>query len=139
MGCYNSKIVDAPIERVWGAIRNFHDFAWAKGLIETCENLGGRPGDQVGAQRRLNRAFVETLLGLDDDLHVIRYRIDDGPPPVNSARGYVAQLRLLPLTDGDRTFVEWSSSWTSGEAGVKEACDAIYRAGLNALAAYFAA
>lgn len=135
MACYNSKIVNAPIAKVWSAIRDFHDMSWAKGVIETCENVGGVPGTQIGARRKLNGVFVETLLALDEDGRTMKYSIDEGPGPVASAKGYVGQVRLLPLTDGDKTFVEWTSSWKDEAGGVKAFCDSVYQAALGAMAA----
>ena len=43
------------------------------------------------------------------------------------------------MTDGDATFVEWSSSWQDSQGGVKEFCDPIYKALLDSLKQHFAA
>ncbi len=56
------------------------------------------------------------------------------PPAEPTVKGYVGQIRVIPLTDGDKTFVEWTSTWVDGEGGVKEFCDSIYQAALKALA-----
>ena len=135
MGCYNSKIINAPIAKVWAAIRDFHNLSWAKGVIETLDVLGDKKGDQIGARRKLNGVFVETLVGLDEVEHVIKYTIDEGPGPLASCTGYVGQVRAFSLTDGDKTFVEWTSSWQDSQGGVKEFCDPVYQALLGAMAA----
>lgn len=134
MGCYNSKIVNAPIGKVWQTIRNFHDMSWAAGVVETCDNVGTAKGDQLGARRKLNGVFVETLQGLNDADHVITYSIDEGPGPLATTTGYVGKVRLFSVTDGDKTFVEWSSTWTDSSGGVKEFCDPVYQGVLAALA-----
>lgn len=141
MGCYNSCVVDAPVDEVWAVLRAFHDMAWAAPVINRLEKVGDAAGDQIGAKRVLNGAFHETLHGLDDVGRVMTYSIDDGPDAVskNNVSGYVGLVRVLPVTLGDATFVEWSSSWQDGRSAVKEFCDPIYKALLDALTQHFAA
>lgn len=134
MGCYNSKIIDAPVAKVWDAIKDFHDVGWAPGVIESCDVIGAQKGDQLGAQRKLNGVFVETLLAVDNHAHTFKYSIDEGPGPMEQCQGYVGTVRLAELTDGDKTFVEWTSTWTHSDGGVKEMCDGIYQALLGAMA-----
>ena len=140
MGCYNSCVVNAPVEKVWAALRNFHDLSWAPQVITKLEQVGDAAGDQIGAKRVLNDAFHETLCGLNDADRVVTYSIDDGPDAVSkdSVSGYVGVVRALSVTDGDATFVEWSSSWQDSKGGVKEFCDPIYKALLDSLRRHFA-
>ena len=79
--CYQSIVIAAPVEQVWDTIRNFHDFSWAAGVIDSCEAVGEIGGCEIGAKRVLNGAFHETLLECNEALHRIRYSIDDGPSP----------------------------------------------------------
>ena len=60
---YQTAVINAPVDQVWSKIKNFHDFSWATGVIEKCEAVGDKPGDQIGARRILNDAFHETLDG----------------------------------------------------------------------------
>ncbi len=140
MGCYNSCVVDAPVDTVWGALRNFHDLSWAPQVITSLEKVGSAAGDQIGAKRLLNNAFHETLRGLDETARVVTYSIDDGPDAVSKANvsGYLGVVRVFPVTDGDGTFVEWTSSWQDSKGGVKEFCDPIYKALLDSLKQHFA-
>lgn len=135
MGCYNSTVVDGTPDEVWAAISDFHDLSWAPGVIETCTKVGDAAGNQIGAKRVLNGAFHETLRAVDEVDHVIRYSIDDGPGPVakDAIVGYVGQIRLFAVTDSNQTFVEWSSTWTSGSGEVQAFCDPVYQAVLGAL------
>jgi|TARA_B100001971_G_C17736929_1_gene308766 hypothetical protein len=125
---YQTTAINAPLEKVWATIRNFHDMSWASNVIEECTAVGDKAGDEIGAQRLLNNAFHETLLELNDPDHTIRYRIDDGPSPVSKdeVSDYIGVLRLLPATDGDGTIVEWSSSWEGKDAEVEDFCHNIY-------------
>ena len=125
---YQSITVDAPIDEVWATIRNFHDMSWSPNVIEKCEAVGDQKGDQIRARRVLNDAFHETLLELSDLGHTIRYSIDDGPSPVSKdeVKDYIGVLHLLPITDNDTTFVEWSSSWEAKDDAAVEFCHGIY-------------
>ena len=141
VGCYNSCVVNAPVDKVWTALRNFHDLSWASPVITSLEKVGDASGDQIGAKRLLNGVFHETLRGLDGTGREVRYSIDDGPDAVSKDKvsGSVGLVRVFSVTDGDATFVEWSSSWQDSQGGVKEFCDPIYKALLEALQHHFAA
>lgn len=125
---HQTTTIDAPREKVWARIRNFHDMSWGSGVIEECKAVGDKAGDEIGAGRLLNNVFHETLLELNDADHLIRYSIDDGPSPVSKEEvsDYIGVLRLLPATDGDGTVVEWSSSWQGNDDEAEEFCHAIY-------------
>lgn len=140
MGCCNSTLVNAPVETVWARLRDFHDLSWCPNVVTKVEKVGETPGTQIGARRVLNGAFKETLLGLDDIDHVIRYRIDDGPEAVSKEKvqGYLGEVRVFPVTDADATLVLWTSRWESSAGGVAEFCNPIYRALLADLKKSFA-
>ncbi|NOZ54803.1 MAG: SRPBCC family protein [Gammaproteobacteria bacterium] len=133
---YQSAVVNAPLEQVWTTIKNFHDFSWAPNVITKCESVGDLEGTVVGAKRVLNEAFHETLISWDEQKHCIRYSIDDGPSPVSSQeiQNYVGNIRLLPITNNDTTFVEWSSAWESVSQEAEDFCHNIYVALLDHLA-----
>jgi len=139
MGCYNSCVVNAPVATVWSSLRDFHNLSWAPDVVQTVERVGDAAGTQVGARRVLNGAFHETLLALNDAERELSYSIDDGPDAVSKANvtGYIGKVRVLPVTDRNAAFVEWSSSWQDSKGGVKEFCDPIYKALLDALKKHF--
>lgn len=64
--CYQSIIVDAPIDKIWKTLKDFHDMSWASGVIHFCEPVGPKAGTEVGAKRVLNKTFHETLLECND-------------------------------------------------------------------------
>lgn len=140
MGCYNSVVINAPVEQVWKKLRNFHDLSWAAGVIERCEVVGDIPAMQIGAKRVLNSAFHETLHAIDDLSHVVRYSIDDGPDAVSkdNVQGYIGEVRVFSVSENDGSFVVWTSSWESSSGGVAEFCNPIYHALLAALKKSFA-
>ena len=140
MGCCNSTVVNAPIEKVWSRLRDFHDLSWCPGVVSKVEKVGAAAGTQIGAKRVLNDAFHETLLALDDTEQVIRYSIDDGPAAVSrsNVQGYVGEVRVFPITDTNSSLVLWTSRWESSGGGVSEFCNPIYRALLADLKKTFA-
>ena len=132
---YQSVVINAPVEKVWVALRNFHDLSWASGVVTSCTPVGDLKANQVGARRILNNVFHETLVELSDLDRMLKYRIDDGPSPVSKdeVKNYIGVVHAIPITDDDTTFVEWSSSWDQNDAAVYEFCHGIYRAVLGEL------
>ncbi len=130
---YQSILIQAPVDQVWQAVRDFHDLSWAPDVVESVEKVGELAGDRVGAVRVLNGAFRETLLEHDDEERVMVYSIDDGPSPVSAddVDDYIGRLHARPVTEGEGTFVEWSSSWRGNEEAATEFCHGIYVSLLN--------
>jgi hypothetical protein len=52
MGCYNSCVVDAPVEKVWAKLRDFHDASWAAPVIERLDKVAAAAGESRGSPRR---------------------------------------------------------------------------------------
>ncbi len=139
--CYNSVVVQAPVEKVWDTIRDFHKIQdWAPNVISDIKVVGELKGDQIGAKRVLNDAFHETLQGLDDVSRTIQYTIDNGPGAVakDKVRNYVGTVKIYPITSNNTTFVEWLSNFDSpNSSAVGELCNPVYQALLKDLAGKF--
>lgn len=138
MSCFNSIVINAPIEKVWEKIKDFHDFSWAPNVVTKCEAIGNKSGTEVGAKRILNDVFHETLVGFNEEEHRFQYSIDDGPSPVSkdNVKNYIADVHLIPITNSNTTFIEWASSWESASNSEETTsfCNPIYAAILNDLA-----
>lgn len=130
---YQSIVVNVPAEKVWKAIRDFHDFSWTPNVITKVKVVGSQKGNEVGAGRFLNDAFYETLLELDEDGRSFKYSIDDAPSPASKAEmsNYVAQATVRPVTEGGGTFVEWASAWDGDDPATAEFLHGVYVALLN--------
>lgn len=118
---YTSSVIDAPAERVWSRIRDFNGLpSWVPVVAES-RIEGGQPADKVGCVRSFRLkdggALRERLLTLSDYDYTCSYSILESPMGV---RDYVATLKLSPVTDGDRTFAEWSAEFEC-EPGREEA------------------
>jgi len=138
--CYNSVVVPAPVEDVWKALGNFHDMSWAPNVITKLEVVGDKSGTEVGAKRKLNEAFEETLIDVNDKDRSFAYSIDDGPAPLNSEAmdNYIGAVKVFSVTATGQTFVLWTSDYVTRDDGaVGEFCNPMYQALLNELVAHF--
>ncbi len=109
---YASSVIGAPAARVWEAIRDFNGLpSWHPAIAES-RIEGGAPADQVGCVRAFrlkDGGFIrERLLALSDYDLSCTYSILESPMGVEN---YVATLKLTPITDGERTFAEWSAEF----------------------------
>ena len=139
-----STVLDVPIDAAWEVLRDFngHD-RWhpeiADSTIERGEN-----SDRVGCVRRFRLAdgseLRERLLALSDLETTVSYCLLDTPVPLFN---YVAHLRLAPVTDGDSTFWEWTSSFSTSAGRESEMTElvgeGIYQAGFDAVRSYLEA
>lgn len=109
---YASSVIAAPAARVWERIRDFNGLPTGHPLIAESRIEAGAPADQVGCVRAFrlkDGGFIrEKLLALSDYDFSCSYSILESPMGVEN---YVATLKLTPVTDGDRTFAEWSASF----------------------------
>lgn len=109
---YVSSIIDAPVAKVWAKVRDFNALPrWVPAVRESrIEN--GEPADKVGCVRDFHLQngdhLRERLLGLSDYDMFCTYSILESPMPLTD---YIATLRLTPVTDGDKTFVEWTAEF----------------------------
>jgi len=109
---FTSSVINAPIDKVWAKIRDFNALPdWHPAIADShIENSA--PSDKVGCVRNFNLKdggnLREQLLALNDVDHLCTYSILVSPMPVEN---YVATLRLLPITDGNRTYAEWTAEF----------------------------
>lgn len=107
-----SAVIDAPIERVWAVLRDFSSHsAWHPAVGESRIERN-EPADQVGCVRNFylkdGNHIREQLLALSDRDYISTYCILDATLPM---RNYVATIQLKRVTDGDRTFWHWESTF----------------------------
>jgi len=136
---YISDVIDAPIENVWGIMRDFNDMPSYHPVIHKSIIEGDGPSDRVGCVRRLTlgEGFVrERLLCMDDGNYAFTYEIIESTLPV---RGYVAGVRLHRVTHGNRTFAEWWADFevvgADRDALVEQIGSNVFAAGFQAIAA----
>lgn len=109
---YFSMIFDQPAAELWRTIRDFGNYSlWVHGAgTETMEN--GKTSDSVGAARVIELpdiTIVQRLTSFSDADRAYRYVFEDGRPGEIDA--YEATLSVTPITDGDKSFVQWSAEF----------------------------
>jgi hypothetical protein len=133
-----STIINAPTDRVWAVLRDFNGHDRWHPAVATSAIERGYSSDKIGCVRRFKLAdggeLREQLLALSDLEQSFSYCLLDTPIPLFN---YVAHVRLLPVTDGDRTFWHWECRFTTraGEEArlVAMVGEQIYQAGFDAV------
>jgi len=136
-----SAIIDAPIERVWAVLRDFNSHTAWHPVVAESEIENGEPSDQVGCVRNFtlkDGAHIrEQLLALSDQDYISTYCILDATIPM---RRYVATVQLKRVTDGDRTFWHWQSTFETPPGREQEFAElvgkGVYEGGFDGLRAY---
>jgi len=139
---YISSVIGASADSVWARIRDFNGLpSWHPAIAES-RIEGGAPPDQVGCVRAFHTkdgGFIrEKLLALSDFEFSVTYSILESPMGVED---YVATIKLTPVTDGGRTFAEWSAEFNCAADREAELLDfignGVFQGGFDALKQHF--
>ena len=139
---YTSSVIDASADAVWAHVRDFNGLPKWHPAIADSRIEGNWPSDRVGCirnfQLRDGGTIREQLLSLSDYDYQCIYSILESPMGVEN---YTATLKLTPVTDGNRTFAEWSAEFDSPPGQERKLADSIgqgvFQAGFDALKSYF--
>jgi hypothetical protein len=125
---YVSSVIGAPPDRVWATIRDFNGLPSWNPLVAESRIENGEAADKVGCVRHFTMkdggVIREQLLSLSDWDFSCSYSILVSPMGV---RNYVATMKLTPVTDGSRSFIEWSAEFDCEPARERELVDHIGR------------
>ena len=133
-----STILDAPTGTVWDVLRDFNGHDRWHPAVATSTIERAQPPDKIGCVRRFKlkdgSELREQLLALSDLEQIFSYCLLDTPIPLFN---YVAHVRLLPVTDGDRTFWHWESRFITKpedrDRMTQMVSEEIYQAGFDAI------
>jgi NADPH:quinone reductase len=133
-----STIVDAPVERVWAVLRDFNSHNQWHDVVDESRIERNERGDQVGCIRAFSlkdgSRIREQLLTLDDRAFKSTYCILDATVPLQR---YVATITLKRVTDSNRTFWHWESTFATPPGMERELSDMVatqvYEAGFENL------
>ncbi len=107
-----SSVIDAPAAKVWERVRDFNALPRWHPRIRDSRIENGEASDKIGCVRDFHLQngdrIREKLLGLSDYDMFCTYSILESPMPLTH---YIANLRLTPVTDGERTFAEWTAEF----------------------------
>ena len=139
-----SSVIDAPVEDVWQVVRAFNGLPDWHPLITRSEIEVGLPQDTVGCVRNFylqtGDNVREQLTALSNQDHSFSYRM------LETGMGmyhYTSTFSLQPITDGARTFLQWTAEFTTDPGQEQEkttmVTNDVFQAGFDALKARFAA
>lgn len=139
-----STVIDAPIERVWAVLRDFNSHDQWHDVVDVSRIEGGGSSAQVGCVRSFTlkdgNRIREQLLTLSDTEYKSTYTIVEATVPLQR---YVATVTLKPVTDGNRTFWHWESTFATPPGQERELRDmvaeGVYEAGFANLRRYLQA
>jgi Polyketide cyclase / dehydrase and lipid transport len=133
-----SSVIDAPADKLWAIIRRFDAAADWLPFVKSSPIADGGDPTRVGCVRVVTQTdgavFREVLVALSDAERSYAYTFVGSPVPV---RDHLTTLRVLPVTDGDRSYAEWSSRFESDpehEAQLVDLMNRNFLAGLRSLA-----
>ncbi len=139
---YTSSVIGASADAVWARVRDFNGLPnWTPFVAESrIEN--GLPADKIGCVRNFKLKdggqIREQLLMLSDYDYQCTYSILESPMGVSN---YIATLKLTPITDGNRTFGEWSAEFDCSPQDERRLAEQIgqgvFQGGFDALKGYF--
>ena len=137
-----SSIINAPADKVWERVRDFNGMPKWHPRIRDSRIEDALPADKVGCIRNFHLqngdSIREQLLGLSDYDMFYSYAILEGPMPLED---YISTLRLTPVTDGERCFIEWSAEFSCDPTDETDLVDGIggnvFQAGFDALKRHF--
>src|ERR1700727_826832 len=139
---YSSVLMPAPARAVWSIVRDFNALPkWTPFVAET-RIKQNNPPNQIGCipnfRLKDGGRIREQLLALSDYEMSFEYSILESPMGVEN---YLAAFRLIPVTDSDHTFAEWTAEFGASpdrEDGLVESIRRdVFAAGLGALKARF--
>lgn len=140
---FQSAVIQAPLGKVWEAIRDFNGLpSWHPGIAES-RIEGDRASDSVGCVRNFSLTsgdrIREQLLALDDVNHLCTYTILESPMPLTD---YISCLHLYEITENGSTFAVWSAEFNTTPADAAElhktVGEGVFLTGLKALQKQFA-
>ena len=105
---YYSTVFEQKAADIWKIIRDFNNYPVGVAGAGESEIEDGKSGDTIGAVRNVlyrERRIRQRLLAQSDVERSQTYEFAGAPTlPVT---GFQATLRVTPVIDGDRAFVEW--------------------------------
>jgi hypothetical protein len=139
---YTSTVIDAPADAVWREVRDFNALPrWHPAIKDSYIELH-QPSDKVGCIRNFTLhaggRIREQLLALSVFDYTVTYSILESPMGVEN---YIATLRLVPITDGNHTFAEWTAEFDCAPARTRELVQnigqGVFQGGFDALKSRF--
>ena len=137
-----SSVIDAPVDKVWERISDFNGLPdWHPRMTES-QIEDGKSATEIGCVRNFKvtsgATIRERLVALSEADRTVSYAIIETPQPITN---HSATLQLRPITDGNRTYAEWTATFDApegeAEAVAKGMGENVFQGGFNALKSHF--
>ena len=134
---FTSSVINADVKEIWSIVKDFNGLPdWYPGVIDS-EIEGDTPVDKIGCIRKFNRSdglsFREVLIDYDESNHSFTYSLLEPSAPMVD---YICTLRLLPVTDTDSSYIEWSANFKCSSNEKAQLCydlKKVFNTGFEAL------
>lgn len=139
---FETSVIDAPIEEVWKIVRGFNDLPKWHPAIADSKIEGDLNSLTIGCVRNFNlqdgENIRETLLAYSELDYMFTYdMLTTGLGLFN----YISTMELRPITDGNRTYIQWIAEFTTAEGEEKEKAamvgGGVFQGGFAALKEHF--
>jgi hypothetical protein len=113
---YYSTVFDQTADEVWSRISDFNNDRWS-GVVTESRSENDKSGSTVGTIRyhefgdKVARSDLRAYSNIE---RFFTYGFV-GTPPV-AVHNYQATLRVTPIVDGNRAFVEWQASFDCADS-----------------------
>lgn len=139
---FETTVIDAPIDKVWEVVRGFQNLVNWHPAIAKIEIENGLDPNTIGCIRNFylqdGENIRETLLAYSELDYTFSYDM------LTTGLGlfdYISTMELRPITDGNRTYIQWSADFTTDEGKEKEKADmvgnGVFQGGFAALKEHF--
>jgi hypothetical protein len=109
---YFSTVFEQTAGAVWGIVRDFgNDYWWTHEPVKTVVE-DGKSGYEIGAIRHVRGAgfdFRQRLVAISDTDRFFTYEFAEQEP--DRPQDMQVTIRVTPIVDGDRAFVEWFATF----------------------------
>jgi hypothetical protein len=138
---YVSTIFDQSADEVWAVLGDFHRVDRWMGIVHASEPEDGDQAPTIGSVRKLTvgddrHTTRERLLAYDSLNRQMTYEL----PPRFGMTEYLGTIRVLPVTDSDKAFVEWYGQYSCDNVAdvpnIEATLEGIYRTFLGDLRRY---
>jgi len=121
---YYSTVLEHSADAIWRVIRDFNNYPVWVDAAGSSEIEDGKAGDAVGCVRNVlydGRRIRQRLLALSDVERAQSYGFaEEAEAPVAN---YCATLRVTPIVEGGRAFVEWWATFDCEPSSAPARCD----------------
>lgn len=139
---FETSVIDAPIEKVWEVVRGFNDLPKWHPDIANSKIEDSLSPYTIGCVRNFNlqdgENIRETLIAFSELEYSFSYDM------LTTGLGlfdYISTMELRPITDGDRTYIQWTAEFTTAEGEEEEKAgmvgNGVFQGGFAALKEHF--